>query len=84
MGQIVELMATLSAAGLPTIYQSINGAATTSAVTTVHPLPPAWSGSILYLNSAAGSLSGAAAFLNVLIVRGVQDIITMRRLADVP
>ena len=85
IGQIVELLLTLSASGVVQISQSIAGgaiSAATAGAATI--LPPAWSGTALTFNSSgvAGD-DGTAAFLNVLVVRGVQDMTAMRRIAGV-
>ena len=84
IGAIVELLATLTAAGGATLSQSLNGATATATASATVTLPPAWSGTTLTVNSiSGGSNTGTIALLNLLIVRGVQDFPTMRRLAGV-
>ena len=83
VGQIVELLLTLSAAGVVQLSQSINGAAVTSATASSAGLIPAtWSAQRISFNGiAAGIQDGATALMNCEIIRGVQDMPTMRRLA---
>lgn len=82
VGNIVELLLTLTAAGVMQLSQSINGGTVTAATAAAAlVLPPAWSGQLLHLNSVGATSPGASAFLDLLIVRGVQDMPTMRRLA---
>jgi len=77
--QEVELLLTLSAAGLPTIYQSINGAAATTAAGSAAAFASAWAGARLYLGcDPAGANQGNPAFRNVKVARGVQTMAWMR------
>lgn len=84
IGNIVELLATLSGAGVAQISHSINGATVVSATAAAAALlPPAWSGQTLSINSAGATVPGVIALLNLRVVRGVQDMATMRRIAGV-
>jgi len=78
-GQEVELLLTLSAAGLPTIRQSINGAAETTATGSAAAFASAWAGTRLYLGcDPAGANQGNPAFRSVKAARGVQTMDYMR------
>ena len=82
IGQMVELLLTLTAAGVVQLQQSIAGAAVTAAAAaTAATLPPAWSAQRLSLGGVSTVSSGALAVLNLTVERGVQDMATMRRLA---
>lgn len=84
VGQMVELLLTLSSSGVITLSWSFAGAAVSSAAgSTARRLPPAWAGQSLYLNSfgTAGSGAGAIALTNLVIVSGVLDMTAMRRYA---
>lgn len=82
VGQIVELLLTLTAGGIVQLSQSIQGATVTSATaSSARVLPTAWAATSLDINALGSSLVGAVALLNLVIVRGVQDMATMRRLA---
>ena len=81
VGQMVELLLTLTGAGVVQLQQSIAGAAVTAATAaTASVLPPAWSAQRLVLGGAS-TVVGALAVLNLIVVRGVQDMAAMRRLA---
>jgi hypothetical protein len=78
-GQEVELLLTLSAAGLPTIYQGINGASPTSAAGSAAAFASAWAGTRLYLGcDPAGANQGTPAFRTVKVARGVKTMAEMR------
>lgn len=77
VGNIVELLATVTSAGVLQLSQSIGGAAATSATASAAMvLPPSWAASTITI-----APTGVIALLNLVIVRGVQDMATMRRLA---
>ena len=79
IGDTVELLVTLTGAGVVQIHQSINGAAKTSATAaTGGGLPPAWSGARLYLNSLGTTLQGFNSFLATKVATGVRSMAYMR------
>lgn len=81
-GQTVELLATISAAGVIALTQSINGAtATTAAGNATYVLPAAWNNSVLTLGGT--NMGPATAFRDIAIARGVLSLNAMRRLAGV-
>lgn len=81
-GSRVELCVTISSAGLVTIIQSINGAATTTATAaSAAALPSAWSSATIWFNSISTATVGYAAYRNVEIVQGVRTMQQMRVLA---
>lgn len=85
IGDVVELRATLSATGTVQLHVSINGAAeSSSSESAALTLATAWSGQKLFLNARdlnTTTLIGFNAFRNVIFHRGVQSLVTMRRLA---
>lgn len=84
LGQQVELLITLSAAGAPQIASSINsGAIVTAVAGPARPLSQTWNAQTLYVANASGIGNGYAAFRNILVLRGVQSMTTMRRYAGV-
>jgi len=82
-GQVVELVGTLSATGVVQLTQSINGAVpVVSAASGISTVADAWSSAQIGLGISPGlSLPSATAILNACVVRGVQDMATMRRIA---
>ena len=78
IGDTVEILVTLSLAGVAIISQSINGGTATSATATALVLPPAWSDQRFYLNTAGNQSPGIAVFRDVFIVRGIHSLATMR------
>ena len=77
IGNVVELRATLSAAGVVRLHQSINGAAETSATaSSAQALKQTWGSSALILNNHM-------AWLAIHVERGIHDLATMRQLAGV-
>jgi len=77
IGSIVELRATLTAAGVVRLHQSINKAAETSATASnALALKQTWSSSTLILNNHVG-------WIAICIERGIHDLATMRQLAGV-
>lgn len=82
VGQRVELLATLSAAGAVTIHQSINeGAVTTASTSAARTLPVTWGAQTLWVNSLSTSNVGMNAFRNIEIAAGVRTMQQMRVLA---
>ncbi|GAG34261.1 unnamed protein product [marine sediment metagenome] len=82
VGDVVELRATLSSAGVVQIHQSINSGTETSAVaSSTQVLPTAWSGTQLWLNSRDTTQVGFNKFLDIVILRDIQSLATMRRIA---
>lgn len=83
IGDVVELLAVLQSDGSVYLTQSINGgAATTTATSSTLALGPSWGTSPkLYVGSENGSATGSMGFLNGAILRGVQSLGTMRRVA---
>lgn len=74
-GQLVELLATLSATGSVSLSQSIAGAtATTAGPSSALALPTAWLANTVLVRNCI-------ALRNLVIVRGVQSLATMRRFA---
>jgi len=79
MWQEVELLLTLSNAGLPTLYQSINGATVTSAAGSAAAFASAWAGTRLYLGcDPAGGNGGVPDFRSVKVARGVKSMAEIR------
>lgn len=85
VGDIVELNATLNNSGDVTLQQSINGTdatVVTSGGSGNQTLALAWSAPALRVNGlSATSQIGFVGIRDVVIVRGVQTLATMRRLA---
>ena len=81
IGDKVEILAQLNADGSVAIYQSINGAATTTAsdATTV-TVGSAWADTRMYLNSAGTSTVGFVDWLGDKHAAGVQTMTHMRAL----
>ena len=80
----VELLATLTAAGIVQLHQSINRATMTSGIaSTALVLPLTWGASTIWANSVSTTGVGFIVLLNWLVMRGVQDFATMRRIAGV-
>ena len=83
-GQLVELAVQLSGVGAVTLLQSINGGAVSdSGATSAATLAQTWSDDVLWLNSVGTTTPGLNAFLSVAIVRGIHDMVAMRRIAKV-
>lgn len=79
VNQVVELLVTLTAAGVLTISQSIAGGAVTSgSASTARTLPPAWGAATLWINSFSTSGVGFNAFRNIEIQAGVHTMQEMR------
>lgn len=77
VGNIFELVGQVATSGAVQLHQSIQGATVTSATASAAMVfPPSWAVNTLTVAPAA-----VIALLNLLIVRGVQDMATMRRLA---
>lgn len=82
VGNLRELRMTLSAAGVATIAQSLNGAAEVVGTPgSAAPLTATFSAERLYLASA--SVFNGIALTNVLVAAGTQSLSTMRQLAGV-
>jgi len=83
-GDVVELVAQIAATGIVTLIGTKNGgAATTAAASSAAVLFPAWSGAVMMVGNRAGLATGAAAFTHVAVMRGVQTLAAMRRVAGV-
>lgn len=81
-GDYLELMGTITAAGVPQMYQSTNGGATTTAgVGGTRILPASWGAQTLWLNSLSTTNVGFIAIRDVNVVRGVQTMDRMRQYA---
>lgn len=81
-GAFLELMVTLTSAGIAQIYQSTSGAAITSAgPTAALVLPSSWGAQTLWLNSLSTTNVGFIAIRDVNVVRGVQTMDRMRQYA---
>ena len=82
VGNGVELRGTLDATGAVTVGMTINGGAeTVSASSAANTLQQTWGAQTLWMNSNG---TGAVGFLGLLacaVVRGVQSLDTMRRIA---
>lgn len=82
-GDVVEILATLGTDGVVNISQSVNGGALVSGTaSSAGPLPTAWDVSILYLGLSA-TTTAVRGVQDVLVMRGVQSMDTMRRAAGV-
>lgn len=85
IGQRCELVATMTAAGIVQIQQSISGGAiSTAAPSAAAVLRPSWGGANLSLGGGGNgvlAVKGGVAMLNALIEAGVQSFATMRALA---
>lgn len=79
-GQVVELLLTITSAGVITLEQSIAVATSTSAADTALALPSAWSGSSLWLNSLSTSNVGFMALESFLKTRSVYPMADFRTL----
>lgn len=84
IGDVVELLAVLQSDGSVYLTQAINGgAATTTATSSTLALGPSWGTTPkLYVGSENGSATGTMGFLNGAMLRGVQSLGTMRRVAN--
>jgi hypothetical protein len=79
IGDTVEIAGQLNADGSVAIYQSINGAAaTTASDATVATPGPTWADTRLYLNSAGTSSIGNAEFIELKVLPGVHSMGTCR------
>lgn len=84
IGEEVELRATITAAGVIQLGQSLNGAAEAVTGTATAVLPQTWSDTKCWIGGlSGGTAAGAIALRNLLIVRGVQSLQTMRKYAGV-
>lgn len=83
VGQLVELRATLTSGGVIQLGQSINGATETlTASGAAMVLPQAWNTAQFFAGGIGGHY-GAIAIQNLLVMRGVQTLATMRKYAGV-
>lgn len=79
VGQGVELLLTLTSAGVITISQSINGGTVTSgAASAARVLPVAWGAQTIWVNSFSTANVGFNAFRNIEIMAGVHTMQEMR------
>lgn len=84
IGDVMEYVCQLDTTGAVNLIQSINSAAkVTTGFSGGLTFAAAWSGPLLWLNSAGIGNIGFNAFRNIVFHRGVQTIETMRRLAGV-
>ena len=83
INDVVEFMGQLTAAGKVTGIISVNGATSISGTQSAAlSLPQVWSAQTVWFNRHNGTTNvGFNAFTNFLIVRGVQSLETMRRIA---
>ena len=83
IGNVVELLVTLSATGVIQISQSINGAAATSGASSATlALPQAWSGATMFVNASKASTNiGFIGIMNLLCARSVMTLDQMRVIA---
>jgi hypothetical protein len=83
-GNLVEIRATLSAAGAAGIGVSIDGGTESTNTASAQALAGAWSGTRLTLNATgAGANLGLFAYTHVVVAQGEQTMATMRQLAGV-
>ena len=85
LGDTVELVGQLAATGITTIIQSLNGGTEVSTADTgAIEFAPTWAGGgTLWIGNVNSTLEGISGFRNILIVRGVQSLASMRRMAGV-
>jgi hypothetical protein len=81
IGDVVELLCILNANGSVDNTTIINNTATAAGTSSPLVLPDAWSDILLSINSVGTIAVGFNKFLNILILRGVQTLATMRRIA---
>jgi hypothetical protein len=80
-GSTIELLGTLSATGSAQITLARAGTVTVGGATAASGVPQAWSAGTLYCNAQVTSIPNVAAYTHIVIVRGVQPLGTMQRLA---
>lgn len=81
-GNIVELRATLTTAGLLTLGVTVNGGTESTTSGSAQPLPTAWGNTTLaFGRDSANSFRNFIGMMAVCILRGVQSLDTMRRFA---
>jgi len=84
MGDIVELIGHLNADGSTKIIQVLNsGAQVTKTDATTVTFATAWDGALIVFTAATGTPSPSHALLGGAVMRGVQTLATMRRVAGV-
>lgn len=84
IGDVVELLGTITATGVVQLSWSVNGGAvTTAAASSAQATGDTWGTAVAYLGSEAGSVGALAGLLNAVALRGVQTMATMRRVARV-
>jgi hypothetical protein len=85
VGDLVDFRGVLRSDGSVVGGVSINGAAEVvgPASSADFPLPSAWAGTRLYLNSGGNSDGGQFAYTHVVVAQGEQSLATMRQLAGV-
>jgi hypothetical protein len=84
IGDIVELRATLTGAGVAQLHRTRNsGTESSGTAQSALVLPQAWASSHLMLNSAGSAAPNIAQYLNATVVRGVHDLDAMRRVARI-
>jgi len=81
LGDTVELMATVTAAGVIQLTQAINGVAVTAAASAAQALDSAFNAQTVSFGETAAN--AVVAIANAVIVRGVQTLDAMRRIARV-
>lgn len=81
---LVEVRATLSAAGVGQVGYAVSGGTETlGSAASALTLPLTWASQHLMLNTAGGAGDNAAEYLNALVVRGSHTLGACRRLAGV-
>jgi hypothetical protein len=82
IGQLTELLATITSTGVSQLSSRINaGAVTVAAASGAVTLPQAFPVSTLWLGTDNNAIPTFTDYMNVLIARGVQTLGTMARLA---
>ncbi len=84
LGDVVELRGTIASNGAIQLHRAINGGSEESATATAAlVLPTAWAGTNLILNNEITTRIGTVGVLNVLLLRGVQTLETMRQVIGI-
>jgi hypothetical protein len=82
IGDVVELLGTITDAGVVQLTQAINGTAATASASSALALPTAWSDTKVYVGaSQSPGAEGNIQLLNAVVARGVRSLDEMRRLA---
>jgi hypothetical protein len=83
IGDDVEFLGILNADGSVQGTTVVNGTTTSGSASSAQVLPTSWAGTTLLIGGGLGAktLDGFNPFLNISIMRGVQTLATMRRIA---